>query len=171
MDGSPLETGLATPALDDEEIVGSPRTAIDTVAAQSTPMGQQQKQKNGGNLVEGHLSGNSFYEYLSIPQTCASPKRSRAEASLCGLAKVTDLTKLWTGSQWEYKLHQTRTLRNLREHEGHYLNRDLPLSDEGLICFKIQKPRKTCEVQYLCSDPTGNAKGKCTYTPSTSSDL
>lgn len=41
MDGNPLETGLATPALDGEEIVGSPRTAIDTAAAQSTPMGQQ----------------------------------------------------------------------------------------------------------------------------------
>lgn len=85
--------------------------------------------------------------------------------------RLTDLTKLWTGSQWVYKLQNTRTSRNLREHEGHYLNRDLPLSAEGLICFKTQKPRKTCEVQYLCSDPTGNAKGKCTCTPSTSCDL
>lgn len=38
MDGSPLETGLATPALDGEEIVGGPRTAIDT---QLRPTGQQ----------------------------------------------------------------------------------------------------------------------------------
>lgn len=41
MDGSPLETGLATPALDGEEIVGGPRTAINTAVAQLRPTWQQ----------------------------------------------------------------------------------------------------------------------------------
>lgn len=102
-------------------------------------------------------------------------KPSWPEASLCGLAKVTDLHtqrhKLGSESWMEYKLHCTRSLRNLREHEGHSLKRDLPLSAEGLVCFETQKPRKSCEVRYLCSDPVGNTKGKCTYTHSTSSDL
>lgn len=112
-----------------------------------------------------------FSMHTRVYYTCASLKPSRPEASLCGLAKVTDLTKWWTGSHREDKLHCTRTLRNLREHEGHSLIHDLPLSAEGLICFKTQKARTFCEVQYLCSDPTGNAKGKCTCTHSTSSDL
>lgn len=125
----------------------------------------------GGSLVEGHLSSNVFYAYLSILDLCVTETFSTWGIIVWfGKGDWPDQI-MDCGSQREDKLHCTRTLRNLREHEGHYLNHDLPMSAESFICFKTQKARTFCEVQYLCSDPTGNVKGKCTCTHSTSSDL
>lgn len=113
----------------------------------------------GGSLVEGHLSSNVFYAYLSILDLCVTETFSTWGIIVWfGKGDWPDQI-MDCGSQREDKLHCTRTLRNLREHEGHYLIHDLSMSAESLICFKTQKPEHFVKFNICVAIPRGTSRG------------